>query len=88
MQCLGKGTYTDIPPHLQAAVRVLSLRFFDASDNELQPFDRLAFESVLYQIFLTSTVHCELPTVLQTTRGSTTDFLSMLRVGHGTFIGF
>ncbi|KAH7071239.1 hypothetical protein BKA63DRAFT_578403 [Paraphoma chrysanthemicola] len=62
--CLGKGTYTDIPPHLQAAVRVLSLRFFDDSDNELQPFDLLAFESVLYQIFLTSTVHWSDPAPL------------------------
>jgi hypothetical protein len=53
---LGKGTYSDIPPHLRAATRVLSLRFFDTSERLLQPFDHLALESVLYQMFLTNTV--------------------------------
>lgn len=37
-------------------MRVLSLRFFDTLERNLQPFDHLALESVLYQIFLTSTV--------------------------------
>ncbi|KAF2024532.1 hypothetical protein EK21DRAFT_78511 [Setomelanomma holmii] len=62
--CLGKGTYHDIPPHLSAATRVLSLRFFDSPRKTLQPFDCLAFESVLYQIFLTSTVHWSDPVPL------------------------
>jgi len=53
---MGKGTYLDIPPHLHAAMRVLTLRFFEVPSTTLQPFDRLALESVLYQIFLTSTV--------------------------------
>ena len=53
---MGKGTYLDIPPHLHAAMRVLTLRFFEAPLTLLKPFDHLALESVLYQIFLTSTV--------------------------------
>lgn len=53
---MGKGTYLDIPPHLHAAMRVLTLRFFEIPTTMLQPFDCLALESVLYQIFLTSTV--------------------------------
>jgi hypothetical protein len=54
-QCMGKGTYLDIPPHLHAAMRVLTLRFFETRITILRPFDQLAIESVLYQIFLTST---------------------------------
>lgn len=54
--CMGKGTYLDIPPHLHAAMRVLTLRFFETPITMLQPFDHLALESVLYQMFLTSTV--------------------------------
>jgi hypothetical protein len=53
---MGKGTYHDIPPHLHAAMRVLTLRLFETPINKLQPFDHLALESVLYQIFLTNTV--------------------------------
>jgi hypothetical protein len=53
---MGKGTYLDIPPHLRAAMRVLTLRFFDTPAITILPFDCLALESVLYQIFLTSTV--------------------------------
>lgn len=53
---MGKGTYLDIPPHLRAAMRVLTLRFFDTPATMILPFDCLALESVLYQIFLTSTV--------------------------------
>lgn len=37
-------------------MRVLTLRFFKLPLTVLQPFDRLAIESVLYQMFLTSTV--------------------------------
>jgi hypothetical protein len=51
------GTYRDIPPHLHAAARVLTLRFFETSATIMQPFDHLALESVLYQMFLTSTGH-------------------------------
>jgi hypothetical protein len=50
-----RGTYRDIPPHLHAAVRVLTLRFFETSATIIQPFDCLALESVLYQMFLTGT---------------------------------
>jgi hypothetical protein len=53
---MGKGTYLDIPPHLHAAMGVLTLRFFETQKIVLQPFDHLALESVLYQMFLTSTV--------------------------------
>jgi hypothetical protein len=52
-----QGTYRDIPPHLHAAVRVLTLRFFETTTTIIQPFDHLALESVLYQMFLTSTGH-------------------------------
>jgi hypothetical protein len=52
-----QDTYRDIPPHLHAAVRVLTLRFFETTATIIQPFDRLALESVLYQMFLTSTGH-------------------------------
>ncbi|KAF2826813.1 hypothetical protein CC86DRAFT_291830 [Ophiobolus disseminans] len=54
--CMGKGTYFDVPPHVHAAMRVITLRLFRTSSIELQPFDCLALESVLYQIFLASTV--------------------------------
>lgn len=52
---MGQRTYADIPPHLQAAMRILTLRFFTSTVSIQRPFDRLALESVLYQIFLTST---------------------------------
>jgi hypothetical protein len=52
-----QGTYCDIPSHLHAAVRVLTLRFFETSATITQPFDHLALESVLYQMFLASTGH-------------------------------
>jgi hypothetical protein len=54
--CMGKGTYLDIPPHLHAAMRVMTLRCFEKPITILRPFDHLALESVLYQIFLTTTV--------------------------------
>ena len=49
---MGRGTYTDIPRHVNAATRLLKLRIMDRSVNIDQPFDRLAVESVLYQMFL------------------------------------
>jgi hypothetical protein len=52
---MGQKTYADIPPHLQAAMRILTLRFFTSAISIQRPFDRLALESVLYQIFLTNT---------------------------------
>ncbi len=51
-QCMGRGTYTDIPRHVNAAIRILKLRLMDQPFSISQPFDRLAVESVLYQIFL------------------------------------
>ncbi|KAF2260878.1 hypothetical protein CC78DRAFT_522587 [Lojkania enalia] len=53
--CMGRGTYTDIPNHVNAATRILTLRLFDRPLSIRRPFDRLAVESVLYQIFLVST---------------------------------
>ena len=49
---MGRGTYNDIPRHVNAAIRILKLRLMDQPYNISQPFDRLAVESVLYQIFL------------------------------------
>jgi hypothetical protein len=53
--CMGRGTYTDIPQHVSAATRILTLRLFSSQPNITSPFDRLAVESVLYQIFLVTT---------------------------------
>jgi len=52
VQCMGRGTYTDIPRHVNAAIRILSLRLMSHDESISKPFDRLAVESVLYQIFL------------------------------------
>lgn len=52
---MGWGTYTDIPMHLNAATRILTLRLLDRSITIDHLFDRLAVESVLYQIFLVTT---------------------------------
>lgn len=54
-QCMGRGTYFDIPQHLNAATRVLALRMFQETSTVNNPFDRLSVESVLYQVFLAST---------------------------------
>lgn len=51
-QCMGRGTYTDIPRHVNAAIRILSMRLMSHDQSISKPFDRLAVESVLYQIFL------------------------------------
>lgn len=52
---MGRGTYFDVPRHLNAATRVLALRLFKQTPIIGSLFDRLAVESVLYQIFLVST---------------------------------
>lgn len=52
---MGQGTYLDIPPHLNAAMNILTLRLLNAPLKINRPFDRLAVESVLYQVFLVST---------------------------------
>lgn len=61
--CLGLATLTDVPRHVEAAIRLLRLRLFSGNGTVWQPFDRIAVESVLYQIFLTTmgswTVHIE-----------------------------
>ncbi|EXJ85680.1 hypothetical protein A1O1_06046 [Capronia coronata CBS 617.96] len=53
--CMGRGTYTDIPRHVNAAIRILTLRLLRRPQSISRPFDRLAVESVLYQIFLVTT---------------------------------
>lgn len=53
--CQGRGTYTDIPTHVSAATRILSMRLLSSQLSIKRPFDRLAVESVLYQIFSVST---------------------------------
>ncbi|EXJ60026.1 hypothetical protein A1O7_04175 [Cladophialophora yegresii CBS 114405] len=52
--CMGRGTYNDIPRHVNAAIRILKLRLMERplSTSISRPFDRLAVESVLYQVFL------------------------------------
>lgn len=49
------GTYTDIPMHVDAAIRILRMRLWKRKETINRLFDRLAVESVLYQIFLVST---------------------------------
>ncbi|KIV96701.1 hypothetical protein PV10_00530 [Exophiala mesophila] len=53
--CMGKGTYTDIPRHVNAAIRVIRMRLMSNGLSITRPFDRLAVESVLYQIFIVTT---------------------------------
>lgn len=53
--CMGQGTYSDTPQHVSAATRILSMRLFSSESSIKRPFDRLAVESVLYQIFLITT---------------------------------
>lgn len=52
---MGQGTYFDIPPHLTAAIEIIKQRLLHAPLKISRPFDRLAVESVLYQVFLVST---------------------------------
>lgn len=52
--CMGHGTYDDIPLHVDAAVRMITWRFLegDPPPRLTRPFDRLAVESVIYQVYL------------------------------------
>lgn len=52
---MSPATYFDIPPHLLAAMRVVTLRLFNNSSKIERPFDCLALESVAYNFFLNST---------------------------------
>lgn len=52
---MGLGTYSDIPIHVNAAIRILTMRLLRNGGTIRHPFDRTAVESVLYQIFLVST---------------------------------
>lgn len=52
---MGKGTYSDIPRHVNAAIRIIRLRLLSHGFSITRPFDRLAVESVLYQIFIVTT---------------------------------
>lgn len=52
---MGLGTYTDIPRHVVAATRILSMRLFSSRGAIGRLFDKVAVESVLYQIFLVTT---------------------------------
>ncbi|KAJ9640173.1 hypothetical protein H2204_003398 [Knufia peltigerae] len=64
--CMGRGTYTDIPRHVNAAIRILTLRLLGSPKGISRPFDRLAVESVLYQIFLVTTGSWSNPVELDT----------------------
>ncbi|KAH7021478.1 uncharacterized protein B0I36DRAFT_32328 [Microdochium trichocladiopsis] len=55
LQCIGLGTYVDIPIHVNAAVRILRARILDRRGRITSLFDRVAIESVLFQIFLLMT---------------------------------
>ena len=54
-QCMGRGTYSDIPRHVNAATRILTMRLLEGQIQIKRLFDRLAIESLLYQIFLATT---------------------------------
>uniref|UniRef100_A0A8H7N3N2 Zn(2)-C6 fungal-type domain-containing protein n=1 Tax=Bionectria ochroleuca TaxID=29856 RepID=A0A8H7N3N2_BIOOC len=49
--CMGWGTYSDIPRHLNAAMSIIALRLLDRPMGIDRLFDFLAVESVLYHIF-------------------------------------
>ncbi|KAK0385525.1 hypothetical protein NLU13_6705 [Sarocladium strictum] len=53
--CMGLGTYSDIPIHVNAAIRILTIRLRKNKGRICHPFDKIAVESVLYQIFLVTT---------------------------------
>lgn len=55
LQCVGIGTYTDIPMHVNAAIRIIKTRLLDRHKTVHRLFDRVAVKSVLYQIFLATT---------------------------------
>lgn len=51
---MGFGTFSDIPAHLSAAILILESHWFGSEYSPIlsRPFDRLAVESVLYQVFV------------------------------------
>ncbi|KAH6983706.1 fungal-specific transcription factor domain-containing protein, partial [Ilyonectria destructans] len=53
--CYGCDTYDDLPHHVAAATHILASRLLDRRWRITRLFDRLAVESVLYQIFLVTT---------------------------------
>ncbi|RMJ09413.1 hypothetical protein CDV36_010967 [Fusarium kuroshium] len=53
--CLGWGTANDIPRHVSAATRIVTLRLLNRPESMPRLFDRLAIESVVYQTFLVTT---------------------------------
>lgn len=48
---MGRGTYPDVPCHLDAAKRVVTSRFLSPAGSIASLFDILAIESVLYHSF-------------------------------------
>ena len=52
---MGTSSCPDVPNHLNAAIRILKLRLLNRNLSICRPFDFLAVESVLYQIFLAAT---------------------------------
>ncbi|VUC27460.1 unnamed protein product [Clonostachys rosea] len=60
--CMGWGTFSDIPRHLNAAMSIITLRLLDRSACIGRLFDVLAVESVLYHIFhMTAGLWTDLP---------------------------
>lgn len=53
--CFGSSSYSEIPQHLGAAARIIAFRLLTEGAVVRCLFDRLAVESVLYQIFLVTT---------------------------------
>lgn len=54
--CVGlESTYADVPQHVAAMSRILSMRLFRSPKPAMNSFTKLALESVLNQIFLVST---------------------------------
>lgn len=49
-----QGAYSDIPGHMKAAAKIVTLRYFKHHAATSQRFERLVLESVLYSMFMTS----------------------------------
>lgn len=52
---MNSGTHSDIPPHLNAAMMILNIRLLNGETKISRPFERIALESVMFQIFLVNT---------------------------------
>ncbi|KAL7911444.1 hypothetical protein GGI35DRAFT_442807 [Trichoderma velutinum] len=52
--CIGQGTYADVPRHVKAATQILKLWHLKEPVKFNRLLDRLAIESILYQVFLTT----------------------------------